>query len=386
MLHPHQQRAYEQLSRKLRKYNLALLWGMTRSGKTRAFLRVCQDYDNPLVVTKKGAMSGIYSEALEMGGINPLTVINYHSIGKIDDTEYDLIVFDESHLYVTGLPKRSTIWKACKAHTKGADIIFSTATPTAEGYAKLEPMLALSDVSPWKDYPTFNSWFNDGYGRPYTMRLNGYDVNKYDRTNEAYVKRDVKKYVVTITRSAAGHTHEATDKVIHIEQSKKQKKMYKQLKEDLIIEKQEILADTPVKLMMKLHQISGGFVKREDETIYRLKENPKLDWLRDNIDPENTFILAYYQAEQQMLSNYFPHTGSVTKLSSGVDLSMYEHLVIYSMAFSAANYEQVRSRQMNIKRDTPVEVRYLCSGIDLDVYKAVQSKKSFTASWYQKHA
>lgn len=315
-----------------------------------------------------------------------MTVINYHSIGKIDDTEYDLIVFDESHLYVTGLPKRSTIWKACKAHTKGADIIFSTATPTAEGYAKLEPMLALSDVSPWKDYPTFNSWFNDGYGRPYTMRLNGYDVNKYDRTNEAYVKRDVKKYVVTITRSAAGHTHEATDKVIHIEQSKKQKKMYKQLKEDLIIEKQEILADTPVKLMMKLHQISGGFVKREDETILQIKENPKLDWLRDNIDPENTFILAYYQAEQQMLSNYFPHTGSVTKLSSGVDLSMYEHLVIYSMAFSAANYEQVRSRQMNIKRDTPVEVRYLCSGIDLDVYKAVQSKKSFTASWYQKHA
>ncbi len=384
-LHTHQQKAYKALKKKLKKHHLALFIGETRSGKTRPLLELCKGYENPLVVTKKNAMGGIHSEALEMGGINNLTVINYHSVGKVDPKRYDLVIYDECGYYIGSFPKRSLIWNTCKMVTQDADVVFASATPTSEGYAKLFNMFALSKYSIWSKYGRFTTWHKD-YGLPYQMRLNGYNVTKYERTKIDLIKKDMKHLIVTMTRKDAGHQHEAVDKLIDIDQSKKQKKMYKALRTDLIIEKEEILADTPVKLMMKLHQISGGFVKREDNSVYSLKKNPKLEWLKKNVDPNITYILAQYQAEQEMLAEHFPHTGSVTKMAAGVDLSMYENLIIYSMNFSAQNYEQVRSRQMNIKRDSSITIKYLISGIDSLVYKAVKMKKNFTSSWFTKHA
>ena len=382
MLHAHQQKAYKSIKKKVTRYGLALFVGETRSGKTRSLLNLCKDYKNPLFITKKNAISGIYSEALEMGGIHPLTVINYHAVPK-HPGEYDLIVCDEAHLYISNAtPKRSQLWKDVKALAPGADMVFASGTPTSETVAKLFNMLALSDHSPWSSYKRFTLWHED-YGRLYTMKLNGYNVKMYDRVKDEKILADVEHLTVTMTRKEAGHKHEATDTLVDIPMSKKQNKFYRKLQEDQLIEKEDIIADTPVKLMQKLHQIAGGFVKREDGTLYSFKRNPKLEWLKENIDPDNTFILANYIAEQQMLAEHFPHTGSLQKLSAGVDLSMYENMIIYSMNFSAATYEQVRSRQMNIKRDTPIEIKYLCSGLDRKVYAAVQAKKNFTARWFR---
>jgi len=379
---PHQKKVAKRIREKLKKYKIALFIGETRSTKTRAFLDVTKDYKNPLIVTKKDSMSGIYSEGLAMGGIK-MTVINYHSVQKVEGN-FDIVIYDECGYYIGSYPKRSKIWNECKKVNTDADIIFSSATPTSEGYAKLFNMFALSEHSPWKNYSRFTLW-HEVYGKPYTMRLNGFNVKKYDRVYEERVLADVEKYKVTLTRKEAGHVHEATDKIIHIPLSKKREKFYRLLKQDLLIEKHDILADTPVKLMSKLHQISNGFVKKENGGLYTFKTNPKIDWLHENIDPKNTFILAQHIADQELLAQYFPHTGSVTKLSAGVDLSMYEWMIIYSMNYSAQNYEQVRSRQMNINRMSPIEVRYLCSGIEHDIYKAVQKKKNFTAIWYRRH-
>lgn len=303
-------------------------------------------------------------------------------MNKLVNKSWDLIIIDESHRWVTGYPKRSAIWKDIKAITKDTPIIFSSGTLTPEGYSGLFNMLALSDYSPWAKYSRFTLWHQD-YGRPYTMQINGYSVTKYDRTKEERILRKMKRYTVVITRKEAGHVHESEDHLELIPQTKKQKEMYHQLSEHLIYG--DILADTPAKLMQKLHQISGGMVKDEDGAIVTLKKNPKLKWLRKNIDPEKTIILANYIAEQKMLEKEFPHTGSITKMCEGVDFSHFEHMIIYSMGFSAATYEQVRARQMNIYRKTPITITYLISGIDKHVYKAVHSKKSFTAAWFKRN-
>jgi len=347
-------------------------------------------------------------------------IVNYHQVKNIEPQGiYDLVIIDESHRWIAGYPKRSTIWTEVKKVTRGAPVIFSSGTLTPEGYSGLYNMLALSDNTPWGKYLRFTHWFygysvwqhkatkklrhydinydptgkniealkfikqvRKGYGKPYQKKIADEWRDQHDKTKERMVIKDVKKITVTITRKEGGHKHEATDKLIQIPLSKRQSRFVKQLEEDLVIDRYDILGDTPSKLIQKLHQISGGFVKTEND-LYTFKKNPKIAWLRENIDPERTIILANYIAEQKALAEIFPHTGSITKNAEGVDYSGFPLMVIYSMGFSAATYQQVRARQMNINRDTPVEILYLISGIDSYVYKAVQAKKSFTAIWYR---
>ena len=97
-------------------------------------------------------------------------------------------------------------------------------------------------------------------------------------------------------------------------------------------------------------------------------------------------MLAYHIAEQKALAEIFPNTGSITKKAEGTDYSHIKFMIIYSMSFSAATFEQVRHRQMNIENRTePIGVIYLLAGIDTYVYKAVQGKKNFTAAWYRRN-
>ena len=376
-----QKKAAKGLRKKLKRYNMALLSGEPRSGKTLSFLDVLKDYKNPLVISQKNALPGIRKQAAALGV--KVTVTNFHQVKKYVNN-FDIVVIDEAHRWVTGYPKRSTIWGEIREYTKGKPVIFSSGTLTPEGYSGLFNMLALSDHSPWSRYPRFTLWFED-YGKPYTMKINMIEVKKYDRTQEEKVMKDVRKYTVTITRKESGHVHEATDKLIEVPQSKEQRKIYRRLQKDLIIEKLNLIADTPAKMLQKLHQVSGGFVKDEDGNTITLKHNPKMDWLQENMDPENTVVLAKYIAEQEALAEIFPHSGSIKKNAEGVDYSHIRYMVIYSLDFSAATYEQARARQMNIGRDHPVEIIYLMSGIDKAVYKAVSMKKNFTASWYRRN-
>jgi len=418
---PIQVKTAKKLSKKLKKYHLAILSGEARAGKSMSFLAAALPYKKILVVTQKNAIKDIVSQAAVVG-IEKVTVVNYHQVKNlINIDQFDIIVLDEAHRWICGIPNFSTIWKDVKTVCKGKDVIFSSATLTPETYATIYPMLALSDFTPWSNYKKFNHWFEGfsiwrsgtqlraygvnykptgsnigklkyvrsihGYGKPYNIKVNGNDVPRYDKTHEDEIWEDIGKFVVSMTRKKSGHVHEAVDKLVHIELSKKQQKMVNTLSKDKIYSKKRnvILADTPSKMMQKLHQVGGGFIKGEDKYLHSFKKIPKVKWLLQNIDPKNTIILAHYVEEQKMLAKLFPHTGSITKNAEGVDFSGFDVMVIYSMAFSYATYEQVRARQMNISRDKPIVILYLISGIDKYVYEAVQSKKSFTANWYRRN-
>lgn len=420
-LEPHQQKASKRLQHRLTRNGIAILSGEPRSGKTLSFVdAIMKSCNHPLIITKKSAHDDVKKQA---DAINYTGVITtFHQVHKISG-EFDGVVIDEAHRFICGYPEFSEIWKKIKPLCKNAIIIFSSGTLTPEGYAGLFPMLALSDNSPWKDLTQFNHWFEGysvwkhlptgklrryaigyqptgknerelrfiesitGYGKPYKRNLNGYDVPQYDRMKENKVFNDINHLIVTITRKEAGHKYEAVDKLVHIPLSRRQERMTKLIEERRVIEttKGIIVADSGAKLLSKRHQIAGGFCRGEDNYIHEFKHKPKVDWLMENIDPDNTVILAHHIPEQKMLAKLFPHTGSVTQKSEGVDFSGFETLVIYSMSHSAATYEQVRVRQANRKRETPITVLWLISGIDELVYRAVKNKENFTLSWYKRN-
>lgn len=386
-LFKHQGKASKKIQKKLKKYSVCLLAGEPRSGKTLSFIDASNAlYERILIITTKKAMGDIQIALNEYKTTSHFDVINYHSCQKLHHEKYDCVILDEAHNYITGYPKRSAIWNNVFHFTKRCiPIIYSSGTPTPEGYAGLFNMFALSYKSPWKKYKRFTSW-HINYGKPYTIRVNGYNIQQYDRTHEDKVKKRIKPLTVTITRKEAGHKYEAKDKLHHIKLSKKQKKIIKMLDTEYVYDKKDftILADTPSKLIQKKHQINGGTVKCEDSKLMIFKNNPKVEYINKHFDTNQCIILAFFKAEQELLSKIFPNVGSVISNAEGVDYSHFQHMIIFSMSYAAKSYEQVRARQLNIvKRKSKVIVHFLISGIDQKIYEAVSNKKDFTASWYK---
>jgi len=198
--------------------------------------------------------------------------------------------------------------------------------------------------------------------------------------------KEVNKYVVSITRAEGGHVHEAVDKLHRVTLPKQQTEFIKKLKKKLYVEKGSrlFLGDTPAKMSQKLRQVSGGFIKDEEEKVYSFKENPKVEYIKRNFNPKTTIILAYFKAEQEYIKSIFPHTGSTTRNSEGVDYSHFKDMVIYSHPFASSTYIQVRARQMNINRKDPITVHFLIAGdIDQHVYDVATGKEKFTRRWYE---
>lgn len=383
---PHQITKARSIVRKLRLYGLALFAGEVRSGKTAAFILAAEQLGPYIVINKKGAIDGVkkFTE----------NVTNYHQASKLDPI-YKVVILDECHRYITGYPKRSQIWKDIKRICDGADyIIFSSGTPTPESYAMLFNMLALSPDSPWSKYKKFTDWHKD-YGIPYSIKIHDRKIQQYDKVKDQKILKDIEHLKVSMTRVEAGHKFEPTDKLHHIDLNNEQKLIYDVLNKDGMYEistNYTILADTASKLNQKKHQISGGFVNAvndldESETkIFNVGTN-KVKYIQENFNPNETIILAYYIAEQEYLASLFPNVGSITKNSDGVDYSHFKNMVIYSMGFSAATYQQVIGRQLNfMTRKEEVIVHFLLSGLDKDVYKAVaKDKKNFTSKWYKEN-
>jgi len=396
---PHQRRAGRKLYDKLVKYGIVILAGEVRSGKTLAFVyaALLANVKSCLIITKKGALKDIKKAVPSF-----CTVTNFHQVKNLELKEYDLIIIDEFHRYISNAgKKRSPIWNDILPISYYTPIIFSSGTPTPETYASIYSPLALSCKSPFVQYKNYTAWHKD-YGIPYNKVI-GYDERKrkpktakgWDKGNTKKIQKDIEHLIVTITQEEAGHKYFAQDKLHHIPLSHRQQRIYDVLDTDKLYELPDdytILADTAGKLLQKKHQISGGFVNAVDDfdesktKVHSFKSIPKVKYILDNFDVENTMILAYYIPEQKHLSKLFPHVASLSKNSDGVDYNHFEHLVIYSFGFHAVTYEQVRGRQMNFHtRDSEVIIHFLVSGIDEYVYEAVSNKKDFTASWYKKN-
>ncbi len=419
LLNKAQRKASNKLVKKLSRYGIACLWGEARSGKSRAFLNASRGW-RTLVITEKSAIDGVLSEAKEIGV--EVDVINYQSVHKMNQEDYQLIICDESHRFISpSQAKAPIIWKEVVQFTKNKFLILASATPTSEGFGGLYYQLGLSSWSPFP-YKRFTLFFKD-YGIPTDTYTGTRLVPSYKKTKVDKIRNDMKHLVVKLTRKKTGHEFESKDVLHKVSMTKEQKKITDILSEDKVYTKKklEVLTDTPVKMLGKLHQVAGGIaVKAEPKGVKKTnfepkpkhivkamtdselvayekskynwfeqlvkfkKTPPKVDYIQENFDPETTIILSYYKHEQEYLSKLFPHTGSVTKLSTGVDLSHYKTMVIYSMSFSSANYFQVKARLMNIKRKTQMTVHYLVSGIDEYVLGAVQTKENFTSSWFKK--
>ena len=298
--YPHQEELSNEALKIIRENGYVYLAMEERTGKTLTAILTAEKSAAQvvLVITKKKALDG-WKETL--AAYNPNTrfvVVNYHQAYKYCLAKFDLVILDESHNYISSYPKPGKIWKELKELIYGLPIIYSSATPYAQGPQMLYHQFALCAWGPWVRYSNFYKWFNE-YGKPYTKEINGINVPQYDRAKQEEILADVQHVFITRTRQELGFEFEPEDKLHYVELAKNTKLVYNTLVKDELIELSVglLVCDNPSKLRTALHQLEGGTIKIDNDR-HVLANTEKVDYILKHFgDTEDVVIMYNFKAE-----------------------------------------------------------------------------------------
>jgi len=375
-----------------------------RTGKTLTSLGIADmlGVSDVLFLTKKKAISSIESDYDSLSPIYNLTVMNYESIHKLPSTKWDMIVCDEAHsLGAFAKPsKRAKQVKEILNKTK-AKVILLSGTPTPESYSQMYHQVYGIPKNPFKEFKNFYR-FCDKFVNVKQKMINGLLMNDYSDGRQDIIKA-MEPFTINYTQEEAGFIAKTTEEVFEVELKESTYRLIKKLTKNLVVEGKEeiILADTPVKLMMKLHQLYSGTVKFESGKSMIL-DTSKADFIKESWEGCKIAIFYKFKEELQALKQVFGDE-LTTELSvfeetdknialqivsgrEGISLKKAEYLVYYNIDFSATSYWQSKDR-MTTKDRLENEIFWIFSkgGIEHEIYKAVTKKKDFTLTHFKKN-
>jgi len=387
----HQEELSTQALDILRENMMVYLAMEERTGKTLTALLVAEKSTakRVLVITKKKALDGWEDTLAKFTHTKDYVVTNYHQAHKVED-DFDLVLLDESHNYISSFPKPSSMWKKLKLLLARTPIVYISATPYAQGLQMLFHQFQLSSWSPWRKHKNFYQWFRL-YGKPYELEVAGMKIRQYDRCHEDMILSVVEHLFITKTRKELGFEHEPEDVKHYVELSKETKKLYNDLVTDELapVEDRMLVCDTKSKLRVSLHMLEGGVAKIDEEYLV-LANQEKIDYVLHEFGDNSTNVIMYnYKAERTKLERHFKQSLllQATSYAEGVDLSNFDNLIVYSQDFSTARHTQRRARQCNIQRKDPIRVHFMLvkGGLSEQVFKTVTiNKTNFVDSVYYK--
>jgi len=373
-----------------------------RTGKTLTSMGIAEGMEmrSMLFITKKKAISSIEGDYQMYGPSFDIQVINYESLHKIKGT-FDIIVLDEAH-GMGAFPKPSKRSKQVKILIQKNDplVILLSGTPTPESYSQMYHQIYSIPGNPFKKYKNFYRFCDDHVN--VTQRpINGLYIKDYSK-GRATIMDAMQPYFISFSQKEAGFKVDTIENIMHVKMSNITHNIARQLKKNLVVEGKDevILADTPVKLMMKLHQIYSGTVKFESGAS-QILDFTKAEFIKDQFKGKKIGIFYKFKEELNALKEVFQdnltadlkefvNTGKNIALQivsgrEGISLRQAECLVYYNIDFSATSYWQSRDR-MTTKERLKNDVYWIFSqgGIEDDIYKAVINKKDYTLNHFKK--
>jgi hypothetical protein len=353
-----------------------------------------------LFLTKKKAISSIVGDYNDFNYAQhfSLEVMNDESMHKLTG-DYDLVVHDESHRFGS-FPKPGVGAKTFKKMFAGLPMIFLSGTMSPESYSQLYHQFWVSNASPFRKYTNFYKWAND-FVKIKKKYLGSHEVNDYSDADREKVMSVIKDYVITFTQEQAGFSSEIEEEILYVLMSPLTYSMCSRLKKDLVVEGKEevILADTPVKLQQKLHQMYSGTVKFESGNSM-VFDTSKAGFIKNRFYGNKIGIFYKFKAELDALKEVFKDklTTDIDEFNEtdksialqivsgreGISLRNADYLVFYNIDFSATSYWQARDRMTTMDRKfNKVYWIFAQGGIESHVYKQVLNKKNFTLSHFK---
>ena len=386
------------------KYGFLYLAMEVRTGKTLTSLGIAERSDarNVLFITKKKALSSISDDFSALSPSYYMQVINYESLHTVmDERKWDLIVCDEAH-GMGAFPKPSgraelvsEVIRRCRPM-----VILLSGTPTPESYSQMYHQVYAIPNNPFNEFKNFYR-FCDKYVAVKQRKINGLLVKDYSGGLEAIIK-EMEPYTINYTQQEAGFMSETKEEILEVEMKESTYKIIKKLKKDLVVEGKEdiILADTPVKLMMKVHQLCSGTIKFESGNSMIL-DLSKAEFIKEQFEGCKIGIFYKFKEEYNALKqvfgddltselSVFEDTNKNIALQivsgrEGISLRQAEYLVYYNIDFSATSYWQSKDRMTTKERlENQVYWIFAKGGIEYDIYKAVTKKKDYTLKHFEK--
>lgn len=389
----------------IKEHGFLYLSMQVRTGKTLTSLGICDKLgaEYVLFVTKKKAISSIESDYKMLNPGYDLVVINYESLHKIEMKKIDVIILDESHS-MGAYPKPSKRAKMVRdiISKYSPHVCFLSGTPTPESYSQMYHQVFGVPNNPFREFKNFYR-FADKYVRVKQKFINSMRINDYDDGSDMIIEK-MKPYTISYTQQQAGFENVIDEKILYVDMKLETYDLIKRLKRDLVVEGENevILADTPVKLMQKTHQLCSGTVKFESGNSMVI-DYSKSEFIKEYFKGKKIGIFYKFKEELNALREVFSEKTFTTELSvfndtdcqaialqivsgrEGISLRNAEALVYYNIDFSATSYWQSRDR-MTTKERKHSDVYWIFSneGIERSIYNTVINKKDFTLNHFRK--
>ena len=384
------------------KYGFVYLSMQVRTGKTLTAMGTADKLgvDTMLFVTKKKAISSIENDYNKLKPDFDITIINYESLHKVEG-KFECMVLDESHC-MGAYPKPSKRTKLVKdmIQKQNPFVILMSGTPTPESFSQMYHQVYACAHNPFRAYKNFYK-FAKVYVNVVLKKIGSMPHNDYTQGKQTILDA-MKPYMISYTQKEAGFQAETVEKVLKVKMSNLTYSMVKQLKKNLVIEGKDevVLADTGVKLMMKLHQLFSGTIKFESGKG-QVIDFSKAEFIRTEFADMKVGIFYKFKAEYDALKSVYGDdlTTELDEFDStdksialqivsgreGISLKKADCLVYYNIDFSALSYWQSRDR-MTTKDTVKNDVYWIFSegGIEDKIYKAVTKKKDYTLKHFEK--
>ena len=396
-IRPYQYKIASQIVERLNKYKLAYLAAEVRCGKTLMSLEAAKLYSakKMLFLTKKKAISSIESDYKAMNYRYSLTVMNYESMHKIENNDFDLLICDESHTF-SAFPKPSKRVKLLKQRFSHLPIIFLTGTPAIESGSQWYHQFFISEYSPFAEWTNFYKWARDFVN--VIERNFGYaKVKDYSDANRYKIQSYIEPFLITFTQKESGFTTVINENVLYCDI--KTNAIAKRLIKDRVIEGKNdlIIADTPVKLQSKVHQILNGTCILESGKTY-IFDNSKALFIKEYFKGKKLAIFYFFKGELEILKSVFDITVDLDEFnntdkhialnqasSEGMNLSKADVIVYYNFGFSGKDYVQSRDRLTTMERTTnDIYFIFGKGGMNEKIYERVKNKMNYNVKQFNK--
>jgi hypothetical protein len=327
-----------------------------------------------------------------------LKVINDESQHK-ETGQYDLIIHDEHHRFGS-FPKPSKGTALFKKKYGHLPMVFLSGTPTPESHSQWYHQFWVSHASPFNE-ANFYKWASK-YVTPKLRYLGYATVNDYSGGIKELIMPVVDEYIIRFTQKEAGFQSMVAENILTVKMKDITYKLVDILKSDFVIKgkEKEIIADTGVKLMSKLHQLYSGTIKFDDGTR-QVIDDSKGQFIKEYFAGKKIAIFYKFVAELECIKEVMKEkvTENLQEFQTsnkwialqivsgreGISLKEADCLVYFNIDFSAVSYWQSRDRLTTMERlENSVYWVFSEGGIEPKIYKRVMNKKNFTKHLFLK--
>ena len=334
-------------------------------------------------------------------------IINRENVAWLVENKlfhFDCVVIDEASSFKNHQSKRFKALRKVRPSLKR--IIELTGTPAPNGLLDIWAPVNLLDMG--ERLGRFIGGFRERYFLPDKRNRDIVFSYKPKEGAEDAIYKQISD--ICISMKAADHLKmpELIMTNVKVEMSEKEKKLYDQLKKDLILPfaDGDIDAQSAVGLSNKLHQMANGAVYDENGSV-KVIHSRKLDMLEDMIEAANgkPILVAYWFAhDKSRLLERFPEAvsidtdesivkwnkgeipvGLIQPDSVGMGINLQEggcHLIWYSIPWSLQDFSQTNARIFRQGQKDTVVIQLLVTDgtIDEDIISALEKKDTTQAA------